>query len=289
MLELADALVITPDAEDGEGDEVTPEHDEPEVQRDQRQQPMQDAGGLVVFGGDDQQAERRDGQGEHRDAGAQGGQRRAFLGEDELDLVEHQLDGEDIFHLFVRVTHQANIISNVNVARSIHKSAAKRAAKPALEKVSAGLLLFRVRDGVLQVLLVHPGGPFWQHKDNGAWTIPKGGILPGEEPLAAAQREFSEETGFTCQPPFIPLAPIRQKSGKTVHAWAVQGDCDPARVRSISFEMEWPPYSGQKRAFPEVDRAAFFDVEEARRKIIPAQASFISELVDVLHKKKPAP
>lgn len=161
-----------------------------------------------------------------------------------------------------------------------------RNRRPTSDKVSAGLIMFRVRDGVLQVLLVHPGGPFWQHKDNGAWTIPKGGIESGEEPLMAAQREFTEETGFTCSGPFIPLQAIRQKSGKVVHAWAFQGDCDPARVRSIHFEMEWPPYSGQKRMFPEVDRAAFFDLTEARRKIIPAQAPFLAELARVL---QPAP
>jgi predicted NUDIX family NTP pyrophosphohydrolase len=168
------------------------------------------------------------------------------------------------------------------MVKGAHKTARKRAARPAAEKVSAGLLLYRVRDGILQVLLVHPGGPFWQHKDNGAWSIPKGGIQAGEEPLAAAQREFTEETGFECHGPFLPLRPIKQKSGKVVHAWAFPGNCDPARVRSISFEMEWPPYSGQKRAFPEVDRAAFFDLNEARRKIIPAQAAFLNELVKLL-------
>jgi predicted NUDIX family NTP pyrophosphohydrolase len=154
-----------------------------------------------------------------------------------------------------------------------------RAAAPSVEKVSAGLLMYRVCDGIFQVLLVHPGGPFWQNKENGAWSIPKGGINSGEDPLDAARREFTEETGFPCGGPFIPLTPIRQKSGKTVQAWAFHGDCDPARVRSISFEMEWPPYSGQKRAFPEVDRAAFFNLAEAQRKIIPAQASFIKELL----------
>ncbi|MEY4385474.1 MAG: hypothetical protein RLY20_757 [Verrucomicrobiota bacterium] len=164
------------------------------------------------------------------------------------------------------------------MARDISKrEGADKAAKP--EKVSAGLLMYRVCDGVFQVLLIHPGGPFWQNKENGAWSIPKGGINPGEDPLAAAQREFTEETGFACVGPFIPLTPIKQKSGKTVHAWAFQGDCDPARVRSINFEMEWPPYSGQKRSFPEVDRAAFFNLGEAQRKIIHAQAALIQELL----------
>lgn len=170
-------------------------------------------------------------------------------------------------------------------AHAMPRRTAKQTTKPLNERVSAGLLMFRLSDGVLQVLLVHPGGPFWQHKENGAWSIPKGGINEGEDPLAAAQREFQEETGFDCVGPFIPLKPIKQKSGKTVHAWAFQGDCDPARVRSINFEMEWPPYSGQMRSFPEVDRAAFFHLAEAKRKIIPAQASFISELVAKLKGK----
>jgi len=162
------------------------------------------------------------------------------------------------------------------------KQSAQRVNKPLTEKVSAGLLMYRVNAGVFQVLLVHPGGPFWQHKDNGAWSIPKGGINEGEDPLAAARREFTEETGFASEGPFIPLTAIKQKSGKTVLGWAFQGDCDPARVRSINFEMEWPPYSGQKKAFPEVDRAAFFQLAEARRKIIPAQAAFIKELLEKL-------
>jgi predicted NUDIX family NTP pyrophosphohydrolase len=162
------------------------------------------------------------------------------------------------------------------------KKSAQRISKPLAEKVSAGLLMYRVNAGVFQVLLVHPGGPFWQHKDNGAWSIPKGGINEGEDPLAAARREFTEETGFTSEGPFIPLTPIKQKSGKTVHGWAFQGDCDPARVRSINFKMEWPPYSGQMKEFPEVDHAAFFQLAEARRKIIPAQAAFIKELLEKL-------
>lgn len=162
----------------------------------------------------------------------------------------------------------------------------KRAVRTQTDKVSAGLLMYRVCDGILQILLVHPGGPFWQYKENGAWSIPKGGIQAGEDPLAAAQREFIEETGFPCPGIYLPLAPIRQKSGKTVHAWAFAGDCDPARVRSINFEMEWPPYSGLKREFPEVDRAAFFDFDEARRKIIPAQAAFLTDLLRQLKGQK---
>lgn len=161
----------------------------------------------------------------------------------------------------------------------------KRAEAASVEKVSAGLLMYRVCDGIFQVLLVHPGGPFWQHKDNGAWSIPKGGINAGEDALDAAKREFTEETGFKSHGPFIPLAPIKQKSGKIVHAWAFLGDCDPARVHSINFEMEWPPYSGQKREFPEVDRAAFFNLEEAQKKIIPAQGAFIQELLRKLNEK----
>ena len=168
------------------------------------------------------------------------------------------------------------------MCRIMPRKTASRVRKPLIEKVSAGLLMFRLSDGVVQVLLVHPGGPFWQHKENGAWSIPKGGINDGEVPLDAAKREFTEETGFACAGPFIPLKAIKQKSGKTVHAWAFQGDCDPARVHSINFEMEWPPYSGQKRSFPEVDRAAFFHLAEAKRKIIPAQAAFISDLLEKL-------
>lgn len=170
-------------------------------------------------------------------------------------------------------------------ASSMAKDNRKRTDAATVEKVSAGLLMYRVCDGIFQVLLVHPGGPFWQHKENGAWSIPKGGINKGEDPLAAAKREFTEETGFPSHGPFIPLTAVRQKSGKTVHAWAFLGDCDPARVQSINFEMEWPPYSGQKRKFPEVDRAAFFHLEEAQKKIISAQAAFIQELLRKLNEK----
>jgi predicted NUDIX family NTP pyrophosphohydrolase len=148
--------------------------------------------------------------------------------------------------------------------------------------VSAGLLLYRVRDGSPEILLVHPGGPFFAKKDDGAWSIPKGEVAPGEDLLAAARREFAEETGLaedqTMNGPFVALGQVRQQSGKIVHAWACAGDCDPAAVRSNTFEIEWPPRSGQRQSFPEVDRGAFFDLETARRKINPAQASFLDRL-----------
>src|SRR5256885_1193384 len=136
-----------------------------------------------------------------------------------------------------------------------------------MAKTSAGLLMYRRRDGLLEFLLVHPGGPFWKNKDAGAWTIPKGLANPDEDLLAAAKREFEEETGFKPFGEFLALAPIKQKSGKLVYAWAVEGDIDPAKIRSNTFEMEWPPKSGKRAAFPEVDRAEFFDIPSARAKM----------------------
>ncbi|MCX7824605.1 MAG: NUDIX domain-containing protein [Verrucomicrobiae bacterium] len=145
-------------------------------------------------------------------------------------------------------------------------------------KVSAGLIMYRrVGDG-LQVLLVHPGGPLWRNKDAGAWSIPKGETREGEDLLAAAKREFHEETGITPTEPFIALTPIRQKSGKIVHAWAFEGDCDPARIVSSSFSMVWPPRSGQKMEFPEVDRAEWCSLSVAEKKINPAQVPLLEEL-----------
>lgn len=149
---------------------------------------------------------------------------------------------------------------------------------------SAGLVMYRWRDGQLQVLLVHPGGPFWAKKDAGAWSIPKGKIAAEEEPLAAALREFQEETGLIPRPPFMSLGCIRQKSGKVVDAWAFEGDCDPATIRSNDTSMEWPPRSGRQVAFPEVDRGDFFSVEEARAKINPAQAALLDELARQLNR-----
>jgi len=138
--------------------------------------------------------------------------------------------------------------------------------------------MYRVTDGKLQVLLVHPGGPFFQKKDGGAWSIPKGEIETGEDLLNAAQREFEEETGFKPSPPFIALPPITQKGGKVVHAWACAGDCDPRALRSNRFEMEWPPRSGRREEFPEIDCAEWFALADARRKIKPAQIPLLEEL-----------
>lgn len=147
------------------------------------------------------------------------------------------------------------------------------------KKTSAGILLHRRRGGALEVFLVHPGGPFWAKKDHGAWSLPKGEFLEGEDPLDAAKREFAEETGFPVEGAFRPLQPLRQPGGKTIHAWAVEGDCDAAQVRSNVFELEWPPKSGQRRTFPEVDRAAWFPIAEARERIIAGQAPFLDQLV----------
>jgi predicted NUDIX family NTP pyrophosphohydrolase len=149
-------------------------------------------------------------------------------------------------------------------------------------KKSAGLLLFREVADRLEVLLVHPGGPFWARKDQGAWSIPKGEFEEGEEPLSAAKREFEEETGFAPDGAVIPLEPLRQPSGKLIYAWAMQHDLDPARVRSNTFSMEWPPKSGRYQEFPEVDRAAWFSVEEAHSKILKGQAVFLAQLQEKL-------
>ena len=151
-----------------------------------------------------------------------------------------------------------------------------------MPKTSAGLVVYRIREGGLEIFLVHPGGPFWARKDMGAWSIPKGEFSESEDPLEAAQREFREETGHEIEGPFLPLKPIQQKGGKIVHAWAVQGDVDSERIQSNTFTMEWPKGSGRQKEFPEVDRAEWFEVEEARRRILPAQAGFLDELIDRL-------
>jgi len=145
--------------------------------------------------------------------------------------------------------------------------------------------MYRVKDGNLEVLLVHPGGPFWQKKDDGAWTIVKGEVEPGESATVTAIREFEEETGIKPAGPFLELTPVRQKGGKIVQAWAFVGDCDPQEVHSNTFSMEWPPGSGRKQDFPEIDRAAFFSIEEAKRKINPAQIPLLDEVARTVTKK----
>jgi predicted NUDIX family NTP pyrophosphohydrolase len=153
----------------------------------------------------------------------------------------------------------------------------------AMKGSSAGILLHRVGDGGREVLLVHPGGPFWAKKDDGAWSIPKGELDRGEEPLACALREFEEETGTRLPPgELADLGSVRLKSGKTVLAFAAAGDLDPEAIESSTFELEWPPRSGRRQAFPEVDRAGWFGLDAARAKLNPAQAAFVDRLEALL-------
>ncbi len=149
-------------------------------------------------------------------------------------------------------------------------------------KHSAGLLLYRRRGCLLELFLVHPGGPFWASKDAGAWSIPKGEYGAGEDPLAAARREFTEETGFTAAGPFLPLTPLKQKSGKVIQAFACEGEADPGALTSNTFALERPPHSGQTQEFPEVDRGAWVPLTEALEKIHPGQAGFLEELARLL-------
>lgn len=149
-------------------------------------------------------------------------------------------------------------------------------------RMSAGILLFRRRAAVLEVFLAHPGGPFWARRDDGVWTVPKGLVDPGEEPLSAARREFEEETGFPIDGEFLSLGAIRMKSGKSVAVWAVAGDVDAAAIRSNTVAIEWPPRSGRVREYPEVDRCAWFDVPSARRKLHPAQQPLLDRLLEVV-------
>ena len=144
-------------------------------------------------------------------------------------------------------------------------------------ETSAGLLVFR-RNGPVEVLLGHPGGPFWARKDAGVWTIPKGLVEPGEELTAAARREFAEETNLSTAGELIPLAPVNQKSGKVVHAFAVEADLDLTAFASVTFELEWPPKSGRRQSFPEVDRIAYFALPAARSKILSHQRPLLDEL-----------
>jgi len=151
-----------------------------------------------------------------------------------------------------------------------------------MPKQSAGLLMYRRRRGILEVLLVHPGGPFWSKKDAGAWSIPKGEYTAGEDALEVAKREFQEETGFEVSGEFLPLTPRKQPSGKIITAWAFEGDCDASTVKSNTFLMEWPPRSGRQQEFPEVDRADWFVIPAAKEKIIKGQSGFLDELSQIL-------
>lgn len=146
------------------------------------------------------------------------------------------------------------------------------------KKISAGILLYRRRGDALEVFLVHPGGPFWAKKDLGAWSLPKGELGEGEDPLAAARREFTEETSFRVEGPFHPLGEQKQKSGKIIKAWAAEGDCDAGALCSNLFSMEWPPRSGKQQQFPEADRGGWFSIEEAREKVHPGQVVFVERL-----------
>ena len=153
--------------------------------------------------------------------------------------------------------------------------------------LSAGVLLYRRTAEAVEFLLVHPGGPFWQRKDDGAWSIPKGEFAEGELPEAAARREFLEETGMPLEVALVPLTPVRQRSGKVIHAFAGQGDLDTTAVRSNTFTMEWPPRSGTRREFPEVDRAEGFDFATAMRKLIEGQRPILEELARRLVMRPP--
>jgi predicted NUDIX family NTP pyrophosphohydrolase len=156
-----------------------------------------------------------------------------------------------------------------------------------MTKHSAGILMYRSREDILEVFLVHPGGPFWAKKDEGVWSIPKGEFnIETEDPLEAAKREFAEETGFTLAGDFIPLDTLKQSNMKIVHAWAVAGDCDASQIKSNSFSMEWPPRSGKQQEFPEVDRAEWFDIETAKTKILKGQTPFIDRLKGKLEKAR---
>jgi predicted NUDIX family NTP pyrophosphohydrolase len=157
-----------------------------------------------------------------------------------------------------------------------------------MPKISAGLLMYRGQSehgDSPEVLLVHPGGPFWRNKDAGAWTIPKGEIEGDEDLLVAAIREFNEETGLEPAEPFLSLGQVKQKSGKILHGWAFAGDCDPAQIHSNTFEIEWPPMSGRKQEFPEVDCADFFDLSTAKRKILAYELPFLDRLADLIREK----
>lgn len=148
-----------------------------------------------------------------------------------------------------------------------------------MPKKSAGILMYRHKDSELEIFLVHPGGPFWINKDLNAWSIPKGEFDDNEDAFATAKREFKEETGINISGKFIELNPIKQKSGKMIYAWAVKGDIDASAIKSNEFEIEWPPRSGKMKTFPEIDKAEWFSLSDAKKKIIAAQWQLIEELI----------
>lgn len=152
-----------------------------------------------------------------------------------------------------------------------------------MSKASAGLILYRRVGKGLQVLLVHPGGPFWKNKDSGAWSIPKGEFLPGQDPLVTAKREFREELGKSVSGEFERLNPVRQAGGKIIYAFALEHDFDVSRIKSNTFDMEWPPKSGRMQAFPEIDRAEWCDLKTAREKMNPAQTAFLDQLTEMIN------
>jgi predicted NUDIX family NTP pyrophosphohydrolase len=151
-----------------------------------------------------------------------------------------------------------------------------------MPKRSAGLLMYRRRNSELQVFVIHPGGPFWSNKDLGAWSIPKGEYVNDEEPLEVARREFEEETSFSSKGNFIGLGDLKQPGGKIVTAWAFEGDCDPEKLKSNTFMMEWPPRSGRQIEVPEVDRACWYSIEDARRRLLPGQRAFLDRLLETI-------
>lgn len=176
---------------------------------------------------------------------------------------------------------------------TVGRGAVPRLPCPAMStKQSAGILLFRYAEDGVEVLIVHPGGPFWARKDLGAWSVPKGEYNDGEAGLACAMRELEEELGSLptiSEDGLIDLGEVRQKSGKRVHVWAVESDFDPETLNSNTFTMQWPPHSGRQREFPEVDRAEWFEPREAKRKLIPAQAAFVDRLLERLQERGSAP
>lgn len=153
-------------------------------------------------------------------------------------------------------------------------------------KKSAGLLMYRRPHGELEVLLVHPGGPFWAKKDEGSWSVPKGEYTSEEDPFYVAKREFQEETSFKASGEFMPLTPLKQPSGKIITAWAFEGDCDASAIKSNTFMMEWPPRSSKQQEFPEVDRAGWFSIPVAKEKVAKGQVGFLDELEHTLMVKK---